>query len=185
MAAPWMGVSPDVDDFETHLSLLFPEVRPRGFLEQRSVDCLPRPWMAAPAGYYIGILYDSQARDDALALLEPFMADIEMLLHKVPEGFTNNDLAATSVRLMEIAIEGLDRLPDCFRGMEADLTLKRFYEHFTARRRVPADDWLEAVLKAAGKTQVQSGEDLSGGLGLATLGELNQRWSGVLHGSNQ
>jgi glutamate--cysteine ligase len=143
--APWLGVSPTLEDFETHLSLLFPEVRPRGFLEQRPVDCQHPAWVAAPAGYYTGLLYDSRARDEAISLLEPFAANIGMVLHKVPEGFRNKDLADTSARLMEIAIAGLDRLPECFRGAEADLTLRRFYDHFTARRRTPADDLIDAV----------------------------------------
>ena len=182
MSAPWMGVSPDMAAFETHLSLLFPEVRPRGFLEQRPVDCQATPWMAAPAGYYTGLLYDAKARDEALALLEPFAEGIELVLHKVPEGFRNNDLAETSARLMELAIEGLDRLPDCFRGSEADVTLKRFYEHFTARRRVPADDLLEAVTGAAKKNKIQVGDDLSAGLGLATFTSLNRKWDELARG---
>ncbi|MEY4631492.1 MAG: hypothetical protein RIQ81_1612 [Pseudomonadota bacterium] len=154
MQSPWLGVSPTLEDFETHLSLLFPEVRPRGFLEQRPVDCQHPAWVAAPAGYYTGLLYDARAREQALALLEPFAGGIGMLLHKVPEGFKNSDLAQTSARLMELAIEGLDRLPECFRGADSDVTLRRFYERFTARRRVPADDLIDAVN--------------TGGLGLAS-----------------
>ncbi len=182
MSAPWLGVSPDMAAFETHLSLLFPEVRPRGFLEQRPVDCQATPWMAAPAAYYTGLLYDAKARDEALALLEPFAEGIELVLHKVPEGFRNNDLAEVSARLMEIAIEGLGRLPDCFRGSESEETLKRFYEHFTARRRVPADDLLDAVARAVGKNSVQVGDDVSAGLGLGTFTSLNRKWDDLARG---
>ncbi len=183
MAVPWMGVSPSMADFDTHLSLLFPEVRPRGFLEQRPVDCQAQPWMAVPAGYYTGLLYDAKARDQALALLEPFAGGLDLLLHKVPEGFKNKDLAVTSMRLMELAMEGLDRLPDCFRGSEVDVTLRHFYEHFTARGRVPGDDLLEAVAKAAGKNQVQTGDDVSAGLGIGTIAALNRKWDELARGN--
>jgi hypothetical protein len=83
---------------------------------------------------------------------------------------------------MELAIEGLDRIPDCFRGSEADVTLKRFYEHFTARRRVPADDLLEAVTGAAKRNKTQVGDDLSAGLGLATFTSLNRKWDELARG---
>ena len=168
MAGPWMGVSPDMAAFETHLSLLFPEVRPRGFLELRSVDCQATPWMAAPAAFWTGLIYDARARDEAISVLEPFQGQIEMLLHKVPEGFKNLELATTSARLMEIAIEGLDRLPDCFRGAESDLVLRRFYEHFTARRRVPADDLLDAIHQRD--------------LGLGTFAGLERKWIEIASG---
>ena len=35
-------------DWHAHLSTLFPEVRPRGYLEVRTVDALPPEWFAAP-----------------------------------------------------------------------------------------------------------------------------------------
>jgi len=188
MAAPWMGVSPDMAAFETHLSLLFPEVRPRGFLELRSVDCQATPWMAAPAAFWTGLIYDPRARDEALALLEPVVAEparggLELLLHKVPEGFKNLELAATSARLMEIAIEGLDRLPDCFRGAESDLVLRRFYEHFTARRRVPADDLLDAIGQKNGSAG--GTDDKSPDLGLGTFAGLERKWSDLASGRDK
>lgn len=175
--APWMGVSPDMAAFETHLSLLFPEVRPRGFLELRSVDCQATPWMAAPAAWWTGLLYDARARDEALALLEPFADGLEMLLHKVPEGFKNLDLAVTSARLAEIAIEGLDRLPDCFRGAESDAVLRRFYEHFTARRRVPADDLLDAVRSRGGQVENDGAR-----IGFSVFAELERKWNDIACG---
>ena len=52
--ATWMkngieGQYPNMTDFVSHISLLFPEVRPKGFLEIRSVDGQDRVWQSAPA----------------------------------------------------------------------------------------------------------------------------------------
>jgi hypothetical protein len=100
-----------------------------------------------------------------------------MLLHKVPEGFKNLDLAVTSARLMEIAMEGLDRLPDCFRGAELDVVLRRFYEHFTARRRVPADDLLDAVQSRGGQV-----ENSGARIGFSVFAELERKWNDIANG---
>src|SRR5581483_525552 len=47
--AAWMARGhelgwPTLDDFEYHLTTLFPPVRPRGWLELRMLDSLPDPW---------------------------------------------------------------------------------------------------------------------------------------------
>ena len=62
---------PSAQDFKTHLSLLFSEVRPRGFMEIRSIDGQSRRLQYVPMVYYLGLLYDPQALDQTLELLLP------------------------------------------------------------------------------------------------------------------
>jgi len=74
--AQWLNdasckTKPTFADFKTHLSLLFPEVRARGFLELRSVDCQSRSWQEVPTAFYTGLLYDEQSLQKAHDLLTP------------------------------------------------------------------------------------------------------------------
>jgi glutamate--cysteine ligase len=64
------GTRPTVDDFELHLTTLFPEVRLKRYLEMRGADsCDPAAAMAL-AAIWKGILYDDAARSAAWALVE-------------------------------------------------------------------------------------------------------------------
>jgi Glutamate-cysteine ligase family 2(GCS2) len=68
--------SATASDWNRHLTTLFPEVRPRGYLELRCFDALPLRWYGAPAALVSGILYD----DDALRVaLEILPAVVELL----------------------------------------------------------------------------------------------------------
>jgi len=138
---PIDGVYPTKADLETQLSLLFPEVRARGFLELRSVDCQPRAWQVVPAAFWIGILYDPVSLDGALELLNPHLGHLSNLLGAVPRtGVSSGPLRELSGRLMELAIAGFGRLAPCFKGEGSDRRLRVFAEHFTMRGRAPIDD---------------------------------------------
>jgi glutamate--cysteine ligase len=56
-------------DLATHLSTLFPEVRPRGYLELRSIDSVDATLRAAAMVFAAGIICDEVAATDALELL--------------------------------------------------------------------------------------------------------------------
>jgi glutamate--cysteine ligase len=62
----YKGVTPTMVDFDTHLSLHFPEVRAKGFLELRSIDCQSRLWQTVPASLCTSLLYDEANLDAAL-----------------------------------------------------------------------------------------------------------------------
>ena len=138
------GMKPDAADFETHLSLLFPEVRARGFLELRSVDCQSRVWQFAPAAWWTGLLYDNRALEQVLDLMTPYASKLGVLLGKADQGLSDPELAGLAKKLAIIAIEGLGRLPGCYFGGGALKTLKVFADRFVDRGRVPASDLLDA-----------------------------------------
>ncbi len=141
------GMKPDAEDFATHLSLLFPEVRARGFLELRSVDCQSRVWQFAPAAWWTGLLYDNRALDEVLDLMTPFAANIGTLLGQSDQGLSNREIAGLAKKLARISIEGLSRLPGCYFGGGALKTLQVFTEHFVDRGRVPANDLLDVFAR--------------------------------------
>ena len=148
--AEWMsrgidGLMPDESDFETHLSLLFPEVRARGFLELRSVDCQSRVWQFAPAGWWTGLLYDDRAVDQVIELMAPHIPNLYDLLRKADHGLSDPVLAELAKKLITIAEDGLRRLPGCYFGGGALKTLGIFAEQFVRRGRVPANDLIDEV----------------------------------------
>lgn len=139
------GVFPTLDDFITHVSLLFPEVRPRGYMELRSVDCLPRVWQIAPAAFYVGLLYDRKNLDTILERMLPKANEIEDQMLLACKGLHTEVLSTQAQWLMKSAIQGLGRISKLFCGDHNAKTLKAFFHHFTERGRTPADDIVDFV----------------------------------------
>jgi glutamate--cysteine ligase len=139
------GVFPTQDDFETHMSLLFPDVRARGFLELRSVDCQARPWQFVPAAWWTGLLYDAKACDAVIETLLPHENQMDELLDAAAFGLQDHRLAEGAKSLFTLAREGLARLPGCYYGEGALQGLERFAEAFTLRGRVPSNDLLDRM----------------------------------------
>ncbi len=170
--AQWMeqginGQRPDESDFETHLSLLFPEVRARGFLELRSVDCQSRVWQFTPAAWWTGILYDPKALDQTLDLMLPHQANVRELLGKADHGLEDPLLADLAKKLINVASEGLRRLPGCYFGGGALKTLQVFADQFTMQGRVPASDLVDEFKR-------------SGRFDFACIERVEARWRDIL-----
>lgn len=136
------GLFPTLKDLQTHLSLQFPEVRARGFLELRSVDCQHRFWQAAPAEFYTGLLYDDQSLDAVLQLLLPEREKLLSFWERSANGLRDAELAILSQKVMKLAIDGFAKMPACYHGMKGAKPLEQFNERYTARRLTPADELL-------------------------------------------
>lgn len=68
------GEKPAMDDFDDHLSTIFPEVRLKTFLEMRGADTGPEPMLAALSALWVGLLYDDVALDGAWELVKTWTA---------------------------------------------------------------------------------------------------------------
>lgn len=73
--ARWMeagldGHRPTLEDWDLHLTSVFPEARVKRTLEIRGMDCVSRPLAVAACAMFAGLLYDRAALDGALALAE-------------------------------------------------------------------------------------------------------------------
>ncbi|MEX2533761.1 MAG: glutamate-cysteine ligase family protein [Nitriliruptoraceae bacterium] len=132
---------PTVEDFTTHLSTLFPEVRPRGFLEIRSIDALPKRWRRVPAVLYAGAIYDPKARDRIHDLLADVSETSAQQLHlAATSGLSDATLCARAVEVWSFALSGAMRLPQ---GTFADGDLQSaeaYLDRFTLRGLSPADE---------------------------------------------
>ena len=145
MEKGYEGSFPTTEDFVTHLSLHFPEVRCRGFLEMRSMDAQHRLWQSVPAGIYCGLFYDETACDAALDLLLPHFQELKVLWQKSAHGLDDKEVFDLAHKVFTIAREGLQRLPSCFREQFEDEKLLHYQEIFTQRQRCPADDMMDIV----------------------------------------
>jgi glutamate--cysteine ligase len=64
------GAWPGLDDWRSHLSQLWPQVRPRDTLEVRAADGPAWTAFASAPSFWTGLVYDDDARRSALALLD-------------------------------------------------------------------------------------------------------------------
>ena len=69
------GEKPAIDDFEDHLSTIFPEVRMKRFLEMRGSDSGPWSRLCAFSAFWVGLLYDDDALDAAWDLVKDWRAE--------------------------------------------------------------------------------------------------------------
>lgn len=110
------GHRPNIGDFETHLSLTFPEVRLKQFIEVRSVDCVPPDLAIASVALWKGLLYDETARQGADAVFEDLSGpELESVQFKAAQQGPSARLRSGTLRdrigeLLALAREGLDRL---------------------------------------------------------------------------
>lgn len=112
----FLGKFPDLSDWEDHVTVAFPEVRLKQYLEMRGADGGPWNRICALPAFWVGILYDEQSLNDAYNLSREFM-DTSLLrdarLSAAKSGFHGKigkyfiyDIAK---KLLDISYEGLKR----------------------------------------------------------------------------
>ena len=65
-----LGGYPDLDDWERHLTTLFPDVRPRGFIEIRTLDALPTDQRRSAVHLLVNALYNEARTTELLAMFD-------------------------------------------------------------------------------------------------------------------
>ena len=139
--------TPDEAAWQTHLSTLFPEVRPRGHYEVRSCDAIAPELYAAPLVFLAGLAYDPTSATVAAILAE----DSRALLRAAGEvGLRDTSIARTARDLFTIALAGARRLGEQYCGGAALEAAEAFFARYTARDRSPADDHVLASEPAPG-----------------------------------
>lgn len=123
--------------WQTHLTTLFPEVRPRGHFEVRSCDAIDPKYYAAPLIFLTGIAYDIASSKDAAVLA----GESRALLRAAGEhGLRDPSIARTARDLFQLALTGAARLGEGFCATRDLETARAFYAEYTSRDRSPADD---------------------------------------------
>lgn len=138
----WVGRGVDRRTWRRHLTTLFPEIRPRGYLEIRPFDALPPRWYAAPLVTSVGLLYDAEALREADALLPP--ASVERLERAGRLGLADPDLRSLARDIGGLALEGAARLGSRVGRKSLDRT-RDFLEEFTFRGSDPGHSGVETA----------------------------------------
>lgn len=106
---------PTMEDWETHASTVFPDVRLKQFIEMRGADASFVSHIASLSAFWVGLLYDGQSRDEAYELISKW--DMETIQHvraQVPKaglnaGSGNIHAGRVAKELYRLAVEGLIR----------------------------------------------------------------------------
>jgi glutamate--cysteine ligase len=128
----------DAAAWTTHLTTLFPEVRPRGFFEVRSIDAMPPERFAAPMVFLAGLTYDGRSFREAADRVGGPLPELLVLAGR--EGLREPRLAETCVDLVELALQGARRLTPAFFDASDVEEAEAFFARYTLRSRAPADD---------------------------------------------
>ena len=109
------GEKPAMDDFDDHLSTIFPEVRLKTFLEMRGADTGPEAMLTALSAFWVGLLYDQRALDGAWELVKGWTAaERQALRSAVPAlglraPIRNTTAQAVAREVVALAASGLKR----------------------------------------------------------------------------
>ena len=137
---------PTLEDLRYHLTTLFFEVRARGFLELRAGEAVPAALRPAQVVFASSILYDDRAREEAIALVADQRSDLNGMWRRAAcDGVHDDELKTLACRLWEIALAGARRLPTGWISKENMAATRAFVDDYTARDRVPADQFSELL----------------------------------------
>lgn len=127
-----------LDDWHAHLTTLFPDVRPKGFVEVRGADAVPPEWYAAPLAFLGGLTYHEPTLAAAAEIAgDP---DPELLDRAGRLGLGDERIGAAAHDLFALALRGAEALGPTFL-CPGDLEEARvFFDAYTRRGRSPADD---------------------------------------------
>ena len=109
------GEYPGIDDWELHVSTLFPDVRLKQYLEMRGADAGGWPWICSLSALWKGLLYDTQAEGAAWGLIADWThAEVIALRNSVPRTalrtpFRDTTVLALCREMVAIAVDGLKR----------------------------------------------------------------------------
>lgn len=109
------GEYPSEKDWEDHLTVAFPEVRLKKFLEMRGADGGPWSRLCALPAFWVGLLYDDQSREAAWDLIKDWTGEEhQMLRNEVPRQalgtpFRDMTVCDVALRALEISHKGLSR----------------------------------------------------------------------------
>lgn len=113
------GERPTLSDFEDHMTTVFPEVRLKRFLEMRGADGGPWRRLCALPAFWVGLLYDSTALDEAWHRIRDWTAaERQQLRDDVPvlglsATIQGHSLSRLALDVLEMSASGLKRRARC------------------------------------------------------------------------
>jgi glutamate--cysteine ligase len=143
------GQLPTMEDFEDHMTTAFPEVRLKQFLEMRGADSGMWANICALPAFWVGLLYDEAALEEAVALASDITADDVMAarLSVARDGLNGclggHDIYDLASRLVAISSKGLQRRNITDDGGNDETGFLAPLRESLATRQTPADALLK------------------------------------------
>ncbi|MEK9620810.1 MAG: glutamate--cysteine ligase [Alphaproteobacteria bacterium] len=143
------GQLPTMEDFEDHMTTAFPEVRLKQFLEMRGADSGMWANICALPAFWVGLLYDEAALEEAAALASDITADDVMAarLSVARDGLNGrlggHDIYDLASRLVAISSKGLQRRNITDDGGNDETGFLAPLRESLATRQTPADALLK------------------------------------------
>ncbi|CAK9141886.1 unnamed protein product [Ilex paraguariensis] len=109
------GEYPTLNDWENHLTTIFPEIRLKRYLEMRGADGGPWRRLCALPAFWVGLLYDEVCLQTVLDMTADWTAEErQMLRNKVPKSglktpFRDGLLRHVAEDVLKLAKDGLER----------------------------------------------------------------------------
>ena len=147
--AEWMAEpgnrAPAYEDWITHLTTLFPHVRPRSWIEARFIDTPREEWWDVPLVILPALLYDDDARSTVIDLLSPTETRLETLTETAAlSGVADPELGTLAEKVFEVALDAAERMPTDYFGATQVSAAVAFLSRFTSRRLSQADESVRA-----------------------------------------
>jgi glutamate--cysteine ligase len=131
--------SPTMEDWELHLTTLFPEVRPRRYFELRSADSVPSEILAAPIAFVAGLIYDAEAAGAATEIIGT--ADSRPLESAGREGLDDERIRNASLELIDVALTGCEAMGESYISGADTAVAAEYFDRYTRQGRSPGNDW--------------------------------------------
>ncbi len=147
------GEKPTMSDWSDHMTTAFPEVRMKKFLEMRGADGGAWARICALPAFWVGLLYDGEARRGAYELIKDWTADDHAYLRReVPKtalktgfkGRTVNEIASDALALAKTGLKNRGRLDSV--GLDESHFLQALH-HIVETGMTPAEEMLLAYEK--------------------------------------
>jgi len=129
-----------LEDFNLHLTTLFPDVRVKQFIEVRGADAVPKRLLLALPAIWKGVLYDADARAAAWALVgaasqaEREQAQREVAQRGMDARYAGRPIRELGSELAEIARGGLQRIGHFDRDSDESAFLDPVFEQLELGR---------------------------------------------------
>lgn len=144
------GERPTLDDWENHLTTLFPEVRLKRYIEMRGADSGPWDAICGLPALWVGLLYDSGVLEEAWQMVKDWtIEEHEHLRREVPRhGFRAEHRGRTVLEIakdvMALSRKGLARRAILSGNGQDETHYLDSLDEITARGFTPAEGLLDA-----------------------------------------
>ncbi len=140
---------PTIDDWELHLTTIFPEARLKKFIEMRGADAGNINHVCALSAFWVGLMYDDHSLDAAIELTKNISSEeLVKLRNIVPSKGLNSkldklDLYQLASEVISISKDGLKRRNNINKDNLDESYYLKYLEDIISAKKNPADNLIE------------------------------------------